>query len=72
MVELEDAETGERRIVDTSSPVVRAAYAKAWQDRERALIDLCTEAGIDRIPLTVGEDYVGPLGRFFLARERRR
>ncbi len=72
LVELEDAETGERRLVDTASPRARAAYAKAFQDRERAIGALCTEAGIDRVPLTVGGDYVGALGRFFMARERRR
>ncbi len=72
LVELEDAETGERRLVDTASPRVRAAYARAWQDRERFLSDLCTEAGIDRVPLAVGGDYVGALGRFFMAREHRR
>jgi len=72
LVEMEDAETGERRLVDTASSAVRGAYARAWRDRERALASLCTEAGIDRIPLTVGADYVGPLGRFFMAREQRR
>ncbi len=72
LVEMEDAETGERRLVDTASAAVREAYARGWRDRERALAGLCAEAGIDRVPLTVGGDYVGPLGRFFMAREQRR
>lgn len=71
LVEIEDAETGERRMLDTSSPAVRSRYRNAWAERAAAFQSFCSGAGIDHIPITVGEDYVRPLVRFFSARERR-
>jgi uncharacterized protein (DUF58 family) len=72
LVELEDAETGGRVLVDTADPRMRQAYAALGTEQERGLRGLCAEAGIDLLPLVVGADYVAPLGRFFMARERRR
>ncbi|MFW6181383.1 MAG: DUF58 domain-containing protein [Spirochaetota bacterium] len=72
LVELEDAETGGRLLVDTSSPRSREAVEQAWERRAGALQGLCSGAGIDLIRIISGTDYVGPLSRFFLARERRK
>ncbi len=71
LVSFEDAETGQAVLVDTSSASVRAAFQEAQERRERTLKELFASAGIDHIPITVGEDHVAPLSRFFLARERR-
>lgn len=60
-----DPETGETREIDTSSSAVREAYAEwvAGVDEERRR--LFGELGIDEIRVTVGEDYVPALLRFF-------
>jgi uncharacterized protein (DUF58 family) len=71
LVELEDAETGERVLVDTADAAVRRAFREMGTGKERGLRDLCVEAGIDLVPLAVGSDYVAPLGRFFMSRRRR-
>jgi uncharacterized protein (DUF58 family) len=71
LVSFEDAETGGPVLVDTTSPAVRAAFQAAQAERERALKELFVSAGIDHIPITVGEDHVSSLSHFFMARERR-
>jgi len=70
-VELEDAETGERVLLDTDSSTVRREYRTVWAEKANALQSLCMSAGIDHIGITAGEDYVRPLARFFRERERR-
>jgi uncharacterized protein (DUF58 family) len=71
LIELEDAETGERALVDSASPEVRRAWEQAGDQARAALSRLCLGAGIDLIPITLGEDPARILVRFFLARERR-
>ncbi len=71
LIELEDAETGERVLVDSASPEVRRAWGEASGQAREALARLCLGAGIDLIPITLGEEPAGILVRFFLARERR-
>jgi uncharacterized protein (DUF58 family) len=68
LVSLRDAETGELTLVDTGSRAVREAYrthvARLDAERRRIFGDL----GIDEIAVTVGEDYVPALLRFFRRR----
>ncbi len=68
IVELEDAETGERVLVDTSDAAVRALYseraATARQQRER----LFRRNGVDAIEIGTGSSYIEPLMGFFRAR----
>jgi uncharacterized protein (DUF58 family) len=71
LIELEDAETGERLLVDSSSPEVRRAWEQAGGEAREALTRLCHGAGIDLIPITLAEEPARILVRFFLARERR-
>jgi uncharacterized protein (DUF58 family) len=71
LVDLEDAESGERFLLDTSSPAVRKAYRAVWTEKDETLNRLFTGTGVDHIRITAGEDYVRPLARFFLERERR-
>ena len=69
---LRDAETGEVVEVNTGDERRRAMFAmrqgKARNDLARAFRSL----GIDAIQLRTDESYVGALGRFFEAREKRR
>ena len=71
LIELEDAETGQRVLVDSGSPQVRRAWEQAGGQARAALSRLCSGAGIDLIPITMGEDPARILVRFFQARERR-
>lgn len=72
LVRVADPETGDIFDIDASSPRVREAYANHVReiDEERRL--LFGELGMNPIEITVGEDYVAPLLRFFRRRAGRR
>jgi uncharacterized protein (DUF58 family) len=71
LVELEEAETGERYVVDTGDPRVRravaerAALARAERDRELRAAD------VDAIVVGTDRPYIEAILRFFRMRERR-
>jgi uncharacterized protein (DUF58 family) len=70
LVELEDLETGERRVVDLNPRTVRAFSLRARSRRE-VRDALFRRLKIDAITLTTGSDYVPGLMQFFRRRERR-
>lgn len=72
LVDLVDAETGERRTVDFGSPAVRLAYAEAAAARERAFRRWCLAAGVVGVDLPTSGDPISPLIRFFADRARGR
>jgi uncharacterized protein (DUF58 family) len=65
LVTVRDAETGEMRELDTSSPRVREAYAAHVRDLDDERRRLFGELRIDEIDVMVGKDYVPALMRFF-------
>jgi len=71
LVEVEDPETGQRALVDSSSRAVRrsfhAAVARARAERTRIFRKL----ELDSVELHAGEDHGEALVRFFRARARR-
>ncbi|MDA0748592.1 MAG: DUF58 domain-containing protein [bacterium] len=71
IVELEDAETGEEILVDTSDAELRRLFAeysaKAVQVRDR----LFRSTGIDRVDISTADSYVDPLMRFFKMRAQK-
>jgi uncharacterized protein (DUF58 family) len=69
LVALQDPETGERRVVDTSDPVVRRHLARP---AAAELADVCRRTNVDLLQLSTAESYERPLARFFKAREKRR
>ncbi len=71
LVEVEDAETGERRLIDTAHPRVRALYAAhaAAQREERRR--LLSTVSIDQVELSTGASYVEPLVAYFRRRAER-
>ena len=71
LVELEDNETGERLLVDTSSAAVREGYAARAEAREIALVKTFRGAGIDRIRVSTDGGHLEQLVRFFRSRLRR-
>lgn len=71
LVELQDAETGQRKIVDASSRKVREAYKKMTAVRDARLREMFRKNNVDHIDLLCGRDYVKDLIGFFKSRERR-
>lgn len=71
LIELEDAESGERVVVDSSSAAVRRRYEALARQRADNLAASLRSMGIDQIPVVTGEDYVRDLVKFFRVRERR-
>jgi len=71
LIELEDAETGEFVIIDTSSPHVRNQYQKHGVERATKLKRSFYSMGVDQIDIRTDKDYVSTLMRFFLEREKR-
>jgi uncharacterized protein (DUF58 family) len=70
-IELEDAETGARVLLDTGHDAtrdrVRIASERQLQERNRRLL----QAGVDRVALQTHVPYAVPLRRAFAARARR-
>ena len=72
LVELEDPETGELTLVDTSSASVRRAFAaKAAEDREE-LRRFLLKTGIDTLDLATDRPYVDEVRALFKRRARKR
>ena len=71
LVELEDAETGETILVDTSDKKFREAFT-GNNSEERALREkLFKSIKVDSINVMTDQSYIDPLMRFFRMRERR-
>lgn len=68
LVEMEDAETGKRMIVDTASKAVRTNYSKYYQDRLRYFEDNFRRSGAGSLSTLVNESYVTKLLGYFKRR----
>ncbi len=71
LIELEDAETGERVVVDTSSKEVRTRFAANARRRAETRSEVFRQTAVDEIHVTAGQDYVRDLMLFFRKRESR-
>ena len=72
LVDFEDAETGQRIVVDTSHAPSRRALLARQTERRQALLRQLSRARSDAIELNAGERYDRELVRFFRTREKRR
>lgn len=70
LMEVTDAETGERVLIDTSDVDVRNQYEQEARTRELALTKMFRRLKVDTIPIITDEGYVDPLIRFFRQRNR--
>ena len=68
IVELEDAETGRKVWVDTSSRRVREHYAESWTLRDAAISELLRRNRIDTAMIPTDGDYVVELIKLFKKR----
>lgn len=71
LIPLKDAETGEERLVDSSSEKVRRAYQKKRELRKEKLRDRFLRMKIDTIELDTNASYIRPLMSFFRRRVHR-
>ena len=71
LVELRDAETGERAVVDTADRTVRSEFAERAAAQWAGVRQLLRSAAIDQVEIRGGEDYLWPLLQCFRRRERR-
>jgi uncharacterized protein (DUF58 family) len=72
LLEVEDAETGEHVLLDTSSARVREAWARRGEEARDRRRRTLAAVGVEEVPLSTDASYVEPLLRAFRARERRR
>jgi uncharacterized protein (DUF58 family) len=72
LLELEDPETGERVVVNTSDARFRAAFTERSLASRGELDRTLRRGKVDVIDIETGEPYVQPLMRFFKDRMRRR
>lgn len=71
LLDLQDAETGRRVLVDTSSRLVRADYERRGRERQDALAAQLRRLRVDQIAIHTDQSWTRDLVRFFKARERR-
>ena len=71
MIDLEDAETGQRMLVDTASAAVRREIASAFERRRQELVRNLRRSKVDHIPLRTDQDWDRPLIEFFQKRQSR-
>ncbi len=71
LVELEEAESGRRLVVDTGDASVRRAYERAAAERRRERERMLRSVDVDAIVVRTDRPYAEALLRFFRMRERR-
>ena len=68
ILELKDAETGEKGWVDTASRAVRDAYARNWEQTSALIDSSLKRCRVDNVKIATGEDYVTSLMKLFKRR----
>ena len=68
ILELKDAETGEKVWVDTASRAVRDAYARNWEQTSALIDSSLKRCRVNNVKIATGEDYVTSLMKLFKRR----
>ncbi len=71
LIELEDEETGEQILVDTSNPEFRKKYRDVVGSKNNDLLDIMKRLEIDVIDISTSEDWFKPVMKFFSRRAAR-
>jgi hypothetical protein len=72
LILVEDAETGEQMLVDTSDPLLRARLATQVGSREETVADGMRRAGVAAHRITTDQDLLGALVAMVHTSGRRR
>lgn len=70
LLQVEDAETGKMKWIDTSDSVVRFNYEQEFHKHNEQCTEAFVKAGADLLHMTAGEDYVKVLQKFFINRSK--
>ena len=70
-IELDDAETGRRVLIDTGNRALRQRVERLAEQRRDDRRRVLLAAGVDHLELETGQDYKLPLRRHFAMRARR-
>lgn len=70
-ITLQDAETAETLLIDTTSESFRCTFREKTQEKKKELLELFRSANVDTINVRTDQPYLQPLLRFFRMRERR-
>jgi uncharacterized protein (DUF58 family) len=68
LVEMQDAETGEVILVDTSSSAFRRQYEKAFRDLSQSRDRQLAKAQVDQVRVDTSQNFFDPLIKFFASR----
>jgi len=71
-VVLEDPESGEQYVLNTSSPSVRRHYAERLTEMHQALHQRLRKRGVERVEVRTDMDYAPALTAYFRSRRRRK
>jgi len=71
LVELQDPESGELLLVDTSSSSVRASFHARAQEANEELFRFLKRTGIDTISLSTDKPYIDDVRALFRRRARK-
>ena len=72
LVEIEDPETGELELVDTSSASVRSRFAACAEEENEELRRFFAKTGIDTLPIATDKPYANEVRKLFKRRARKR
>lgn len=70
LVQMKDAETGQRKWVDTSKKSVRQNYQTYFRSKSQDVHHIFKNSGVDTVQLRTDRDYVKPLIQFFKKRTK--
>lgn len=70
LLQVQDAETGKMRWIDTSDKFVRYNYEQEFHKHNQRCTGAFVKAGADLLHMTAGEDYVKVLQKFFINRSK--
>lgn len=69
LLKVHDAETGQERIIDTSSRAVREGQARWWKQQSMRLKDTFSRSKVDAVSVRTDQDYVSVLRSLFANRK---
>jgi len=70
-IELEDAETGETILIDTSDETLRKGFRQMSEEKIKKRNELFRSMGVDYIDIQTDRSLIDPIMRFFLLRAKR-
>ena len=65
LIQIEDLETGQKQLIDTSSKSTRNAFSKWWYDRQQKMIDTMNKSKVDLASVSTDENFVKSLMSLF-------